>query len=51
MRRKVKDSFIVVNENGETRKRNGLSNEDYFAFGREILAPGDGVVTDVITGV
>ena len=43
--------FLAVNENGETQKGNGLSNEDYFAFGREILAPGDGVVTDVITGV
>ena len=34
-------------------KRQGESriNEDYFAFGREILAPADGVVTDVITGV
>ncbi len=43
--------FLAVNEKGDTQKGNGPSNEDYFAFGREILAPGDGVVTDVITGV
>jgi len=43
--------FLGVNEEGETRKGEAQVNEDYFAFGREILAPADGVVTDVITGV
>jgi hypothetical protein len=43
--------FIGVGENGKTRKGKTQANEDYFAFGREILAPADGEVTDVINGV
>ena len=43
--------FLGANEKGETRRGQAHVNEDYFAFGREILAPADGTVTDVITGV
>jgi len=43
--------FLGVDERGNTRKGDGLVNEDYLAFGREIIAPADGVVTDVIEGV
>jgi hypothetical protein len=43
--------FLGVNDDGKTRKGEGKTNEDYFAFGREIIAPADGVVTDVINGV
>ena len=43
--------FLGVGENGKTRKGEGAKNEDYYAFGREVLAPADGLVTDVITGV
>ncbi len=43
--------FVGVNEKGETRKGDGKTNEDYVAFSREILAPADGIVTDVIEGV
>lgn len=43
--------FLSVDENGKTRKGDGKTNEDYLAFGREILAPADGLVTDVIDGV
>jgi hypothetical protein len=43
--------FLGVDENGKTRKGAGEGNEDYFAFGREILAPADGVVTEAIDGV
>ncbi len=43
--------FVGVDETGKTRKGDGRANEDYFAFGREIIAPADGVVTDVINGV
>jgi hypothetical protein len=43
--------FLGANEEGKTRKGQSGINEDYFAFGREILAPADGEVTDVITGV
>lgn len=43
--------FLGVDEQGNTRKGDGLVNEDCLAFDREILAPADGVVTDVIDGV
>jgi murein DD-endopeptidase MepM/ murein hydrolase activator NlpD len=43
--------FIGVGENGKNRKGSGETNEDYFAFGREVLSPAEGVVTDVINGV
>ena len=43
--------FLGVGADGETRKGNSNTNEDYYAFGREIIAPADGIVTDVITGV
>lgn len=43
--------FVVVDGSGKTFKADGARNEDYYAFGKEILAPGDGIVTDVINGV
>ncbi len=43
--------FVVVDGSGKTFKGNGAQNEDYYAFGREVLAPADGIVTDVISGV
>ncbi len=43
--------FLGADEQGKTRKGKAQVNEDYFAFGREVLAPADGNVTDVINGV
>jgi murein DD-endopeptidase MepM/ murein hydrolase activator NlpD len=43
--------ILGVGPDGKTRRGEGGKNEDYYAFGREILAPGDGIVTDVISGV
>ena len=43
--------FFRVDDRGKTHKNEGKHNADYFAFGREVLAPADGVVTDVISGV
>jgi len=43
--------FLGVNEEGKTHKDDGTVNEDRLAFGREVLAPADGDVTDVINGV
>jgi len=43
--------FLRVNHNGKTHKNEGKKNEDYFAFGQKVLAPADGIVTDVIRGV
>ena len=43
--------FLIADEGGKTYRGSGTENGDYYAFGREILAPADGVVTDVIRGV
>ncbi len=43
--------FLGADEQGRTRKGMGTRNEDYLCFGREILAPDDGVVTEAIDGV
>lgn len=43
--------FVLVDKAGKTHKGDGKENEDYYAFGQPVLAPADGVVTDVITGV
>jgi hypothetical protein len=43
--------FIGVNEDGGMHTGEGKANEEYFTFGREVLAPADGTVTDVIEGV
>ncbi len=43
--------FLIRDEKRKSYKSDGTRNEDYYAFGREILAPAEGVVTDVIEGV
>jgi hypothetical protein len=43
--------FIGAGPDGKTPKSAGRANEDYYAFGREILAPADGTVTEAIDGV
>ena len=43
--------FVAADDSGKTHKGDGKTNEDYFVFGREILAPADGVVICVINGV
>jgi hypothetical protein len=43
--------FNVLQGFGKSHKTDGKTNEDYFAFGQEILAPADGRVTEVIDGV
>ncbi len=43
--------FVSADDSGKTYKGDGKTNEDYYAFGREILAPADGVVVTVINGV
>lgn len=40
-----------MGEDGKTQRGGGTRNEDYYAFGREVLAPGDGTVIEVIEGV
>lgn len=43
--------FIGVSKDGAMHTGEGKVNEEYFSFGREVLAPADGTVTDVIDGV
>jgi murein DD-endopeptidase MepM/ murein hydrolase activator NlpD len=43
--------FLVADAAGKTCQGDGNKNEDYYAFGRKVFAPADGVVTDVIEGV
>ncbi|MEQ1603381.1 MAG: peptidoglycan DD-metalloendopeptidase family protein [Pyrinomonadaceae bacterium] len=43
--------ILKVDAEGKTHKGDGSRNEDYYAFGQEIVADADGVVTDVVTGV
>jgi hypothetical protein len=43
--------LVGVDEKDETHRGDGTKNEDYFCFGREILAPADGVVVEAIDGV
>lgn len=43
--------FIALDKLGKDHKGEGKSNEDYYSFGKDVLSPADGVVTDVIQGV
>lgn len=43
--------LLGADENGRTHRGDGTKNEDYLCFGREILAPSDGVVVEAIDGV
>jgi murein DD-endopeptidase MepM/ murein hydrolase activator NlpD len=43
--------ILGMDESGKTHSGDGFRNEEYFCFGREILAPADGVVVEAIDGV
>jgi murein DD-endopeptidase MepM/ murein hydrolase activator NlpD len=43
--------LIGIGPDGQTHRGQGTRNEDYYAYGRKILAPADGVVIEVIDGV
>jgi peptidase M23-like protein len=43
--------FLIHDKDGKSFRGEGDRNEDYYCFGKPILAPADGVVTDVIRGV
>jgi murein DD-endopeptidase MepM/ murein hydrolase activator NlpD len=43
--------LLGVGDDGKTRRGDGKRNQDYYAFGREVLAPADGTVVEVIDGV
>jgi murein DD-endopeptidase MepM/ murein hydrolase activator NlpD len=43
--------FFIVGENGKTYRSDGRTNEDYYAFGKEIIAPCNGEVVMVVDGI
>jgi hypothetical protein len=43
--------FLIADESGKTHKGEGKICDDYYAFGKKVLCPADGIVTDVIAGV
>jgi hypothetical protein len=43
--------FVIHDHTGNSFKSNGKTNEDYYAFGKELLAPCDGEVVLVVDGI
>ena len=43
--------FVITDENGKSYKTDGNTNEDYYAFGKELIAPCDGEIVLVVDGV
>lgn len=43
--------ILKVDANGKTHRGDGTKNEDYYAFGQEIVAPADGVVVYAVDGI
>jgi murein DD-endopeptidase MepM/ murein hydrolase activator NlpD len=43
--------IVIQDERGRSFKTDGLANEDYYAFGKELYAPCDGEVVLVVDGV
>lgn len=43
--------FMITDESGKSYRRDGKTNEDYFAFGKELIAPADAEVVLVVDGV
>lgn len=51
--RAQKNAFdmIIMDDNGKSFKTNGATNEDYYAFAKELLAPCEAEVVIVVDGV
>lgn len=43
--------IIIKDKNGKSYKTNGKNNNDYYAFGKELIAPCDGEIVLVIDGI
>jgi murein DD-endopeptidase MepM/ murein hydrolase activator NlpD len=43
--------LVMVGPDGKTHRGDGKKNEDYFAYGQDIVAVADGVIVTVIDGV
>ncbi|MEN8857225.1 MAG: peptidoglycan DD-metalloendopeptidase family protein [Flavobacteriaceae bacterium] len=42
---------LLMMEEGKSFKNDGKSNDDYFVFGKQVIAPCDATIVEVITGV
>ena len=43
--------MVILDKNGKTYVGAGVNNEDYYAFGQDILAPADGEVIEAVDGL
>ncbi|MFY0592972.1 peptidoglycan DD-metalloendopeptidase family protein [Roseivirga sp.] len=43
--------LVMTDEKGNSYKTNGLSNEDYYVFGKDIIAPAAGEIVLVVDGI
>ena len=43
--------MIITDKEGNSYTGNGTRNEDYYAFGKELIAPCDGIVEMVVDGI
>jgi len=43
--------IVVTDDKGNSFKTTGINNEDYYAFGEEIIAPCDGEIVLVVDGI
>lgn len=43
--------ILITDEKGKSYQTDGLTNKDYYAFGKELIAPSDGEVVLVVDGV
>lgn len=43
--------LVITDERGKSYQTNGKTNEDYYAFGKELIAPVSGEVVQVIDGI
>lgn len=43
--------IVITNQAGHSYKTNGKTNEDYYAFGKALIAPCDGEVVMIIDGI
>ena len=43
--------FVITDKNGKSYKTDGATNEDYYAFGKELIAPCNGEIVLVVDGI
>jgi murein DD-endopeptidase MepM/ murein hydrolase activator NlpD len=43
--------FVITDKDGKSYKTDGKTNEDYYAFGKELIAPCDGEIVLVVDGI